>query len=242
MDKKLAVIPARFASTRFPGKPLIDLLGKSMIQHVYERVIASNLFNEVVVATDDERIFNHVQGFGGKVLMTAAEHQTGTDRCGEVVEQFPEMDIVVNIQGDEPLVSKQQLAQLLSAFEDEKVEIATLGINTKDREEIEDANRIKLVRKMNGDALYFSRTPIPFERNSLEEFSFIRHIGIYAFKSNILKQLIQLPQSSLEQIESLEQLRWMDFGFNIRVMLTDIETPNIDVPSDVEKVLEMMRG
>jgi len=239
--KKLAIIPARYASSRFPGKPLIDLDGKSMIQRVLEGVLNSDQFDEVVVATDDERIANHVKTIGGKAIITKASHESGTDRCGEVIESFTDFDIVVNIQGDEPLVDAEQLRVLLKAFEDSAVEIATLGSPKITSLDIQDANRIKVVVDHQSDALYFSRSPIPFERNK-ENYPFLKHIGLYGFRTKTLSKLVQLPPTHLEKTESLEQLRWMYYGYKIRVIETPIETPNIDTPEDVEIVLKKLRA
>jgi len=239
--KKLAIIPARYASSRFPGKPLIDLNGKSMIQRVYEGVKKANLFDEVVVATDDDRIAQHIEEKGGKAMITKSNHESGTDRCGEVISTYTGFDIVVNIQGDEPLVNAKQLAILLSAFEHKEVEIATLGSPKITAFDIQDANRIKVVTNHLSDALYFSRSPIPFERNE-ENYPFLRHIGLYAFRSETLKQLILLTPTLLEKTESLEQLRWMYYGYKIRVVETQIETPNIDTPEDVEIILEKLKN
>ncbi|WP_107037327.1 3-deoxy-manno-octulosonate cytidylyltransferase [Brumimicrobium mesophilum] len=238
--KKLAIIPARYASTRFPGKPLIDLDGKTMIQRVLEGVTNANHFDEVVVATDHEKIANHIKEIGGKVVLTKSSHESGTDRCGEVIESYHDYDIVVNIQGDEPLVDAEQLRLLLAAFEDEKVEIATLGSPKISNEDIHDSNRIKVVINHLSDALYFSRSPIPLERN-IEGYPFLKHIGLYGFRTETLKKLVQLPPTLLEKTESLEQLRWMFYGYNIRVVETDIETPNIDTPEDVEVVLKRLK-
>lgn len=239
--KKLAIIPARYNSSRFPGKPLIDLAGKTMIQRVYEGVKNSLLFDDVVVATDDERIYNHLEEIGGKVILTSEQHESGTERCGEVIETYSDFDIVVNVQGDEPLVSTQQLAQLLSAFDDKEVEISTLGTPKITEQDRKDSNRIKIVLNHESDALYFSRSPIPFERNK-ENYPFLRHIGLYAFRSETLKQLILLTPTLLEKTESLEQLRWMYYGYKIRVVETQIETPNIDTPEDVEIILEKLKN
>lgn len=239
--KNLAIIPARYNSSRFPGKPLIDLEGKTMIQRVYEGVKNAQLFEEVVVATDDQRIVSHIEGIGGKAILTNDFHESGTERCGEVIETYSNFDIVVNIQGDEPLVEKTQLEQLLSAFTDKKVEIATLGTPKISQKDIIDTNRIKIVLNHNSDALYFSRSPIPYQRNP-EDYPFLRHIGLYAFRSETLKKLIKLPTTLLEKTESLEQLRWMYHGYKIRVVETLIETPNIDTPEDVEIVLKKLRG
>ncbi len=237
--KVIGVIPARYASSRFPGKPLIDLKGKSMIQRVYEGASASALLSEVIVATDDERIFEHVRSFGGKVEMTSEEHTTGTDRCGEIAKKL-NADVIINIQGDEPLVDYRQLDQLCAAFENPEVNIATLGINIDaNSSDLADSNRIKIVTKSNNDALYFSRSKIPYNRVDLN-YPYLRHIGLYAFRKKTLLELIQLEPCDLERTESLEQLRWLYHGYAIRVVSTDIETPNIDSPEDVEKVLNLL--
>jgi 3-deoxy-manno-octulosonate cytidylyltransferase (CMP-KDO synthetase) len=237
--KCVGIIPARYASSRFPGKPLIDLNGKTMIQRVYEGASKSTLLSEVIVATDDQRIFDEVERFGGKVVMTSQVHQTGTDRCGEVASGV-EADVIINIQGDEPLIDFRQLDQLLEAFNDENVQIATLGKSDVSDEDKQNPNRIKLVLNHQNDALYFSRSAIPNEHHSKEtdrtNFPFFRHIGVYAYRKSTLLELVKLEPTKLEKIESLEQLRWMYYGFAIRVVETEIETPNIDVPEDVEKV------
>lgn len=238
--KKLAVIPARYESSRFPGKPLIDLMGRSMIQHVYERVNDSDLFDTVVVATDDDRIADHVTGFSGEVMMTSNQHRSGTERCGEVVERFDDHDIVVNIQGDEPLVDPKQLKQLLEAFDSSEVAIATLATPKITPDELKDSNRIKVVVDHKNDALYFSRSHIPFQRNE-NEYPYLRHIGLYGFKADVLKKIVSAKPTKLEEVESLEQLRWMYYGYSIRVVETSIETPNIDVPEDVEHVLQVIK-
>ena len=241
--KVVGIIPSRYASSRFPGKPLIDLKGKSMIQRVYEGVQKSSLFNRVIVATDDQRIFDAVQAFGGEVMMTAESHATGTDRCGEVAEKV-DADIIVNIQGDEPLVDHRQLDQLCAAFNDSEVQIATLGIQGVSEEERNNPNRIKLVLDRSGDAMYFSRSAVPNtangKQNVIETFPFFRHIGVYAYRKETLKELTALAPTALEKVESLEQLRWMYHGYSIRVVETEIETPNIDVPEDVQKVLDAL--
>lgn len=242
--KILGIIPARYNSSRFPGKPLIDLKGKSMIQRVYEGAVKSDRLADVIVATDDERIVQEVQRFGGKVMLTKAEHPSGTDRCGEVAQHFADADVVINIQGDEPLVDFRQLDTLAAAFEDPSVQIATLGIRDISMEDILNTNRIKAVIDHEGKALYFSRSPLPNFANAkgdpLEHYPYLRHIGLYAYRSETLQKLVQLQPTALEQIESLEQLRWLYYGYQIKVMLTDIETPNIDVPEDVEKVMRFL--
>lgn len=238
--KKLAIIPSRYSSSRFPGKPLIDLDGKTMIQRVYEGVINSKLFNDVVVATDDQRIIDNLKSFGGEAILTKSSHESGTERCGEVLDGYQDTDIVVNIQGDEPLVNTEQLKILLSAFDDKTVEIATLGSPKITQEDIQNPNRIKIVLDHQSDALYFSRSPIPFER-SKNEYPFLKHIGLYGFRAKTLKKLVQLPPTVLEKTESLEQLRWLFNGYKIRVIKTEMETPNIDIPEDVEVVLNKIR-
>lgn len=242
--KILGIIPARYGSSRFPGKPLIDLKGKSMIQRVYEGAKKSTLLSEVIVATDDQRIVEEVERFSGKVMLTNPNHPSGTDRCGEIAAHFNDIDVVINIQGDEPLVDYRQLDVLAKAFENENVQIATLGINHVSMEDILNTNRIKIVLNQHQNALYFSRSPLPnfanVTGNPLEKYPFLRHIGLYAYRTEILRQLVNLKPTSLEQIESLEQLRWLYYGYPIHVVLTDIETPNIDVPADVEKVLALL--
>lgn len=237
--KKLAIIPSRYESSRFPGKPLIDLAGKTMIQRVYEGVVNAQLFDKVIVATDDERIFENVASFGGIAVMTHANHQSGTERCGEVISLHPDYDVVVNVQGDEPLVAIDQLRVLLDAFEDKSVEIATIASPKITRADIENPNRIKVVVNHFSDALYFSRSPIPYER-SKNNYPFLKHIGLYGYRTEVLKKIIGLTPTLLEQTESLEQLRWMYYGFKIRVMKSEIETPNIDTPEDVDEVLKRL--
>ena len=243
--KVLGVIPSRYESSRFPGKPLIDLAGKSMIQRVYEGSKASNLIDEVIVATDDQRIFDHVESFGGNVAMTSESHRSGTDRCGEIIEAYSDYDVVINIQGDEPLVDVKQLEQIIQLFKDEKVEIATLAKKIDRTEDLFNPNRIKVVLDGKSDGIYFSRNPIPYCQNTenqewLNQTDYYRHIGIYAYRTDCLKQLVRLEPTKLERIESLEQLRWIYHGFRIRVGLTDIETPNIDTPEDVKEVLKFL--
>ena len=241
--KIVGIIPARFESSRFPGKPLIDLKGKTMIQRVYEGSKKSNLLSDVIVATDDQRIFDEVKRFGGNVQMTSGDHTTGTDRCGEVAMSI-EADVIINIQGDEPLVDFRQLDQLSKAFNDEIVSIATLGIKGVSYSDAINPNRIKIVLDKLYDALYFSRSAIPNTQNGnkevIQNFDFYRHIGVYAYRKKTLLDLIKLEKTELEQVESLEQLRWLYHGYKVRVVETTIETPNIDVPEDLQKVLELL--
>lgn len=242
--KVLGVIPARYASTRFPGKPLIDLKGKTMIQRVYEGASRSSRISEVIVATDDQRIYDEVVRFGGRAMMTDEAHPSGTDRCAQVANTVGYVDVVLNIQGDEPLVDYRQLDQLIDAFKEPSTQIATLGNRSITMEDIDNPNRIKIVVDHANNALYFSRSPIPNFHHSkgdpLENYPFMRHIGLYAYKADVLQQITALAPTQLEKIESLEQLRWLYYGYKIKVVETDIETPNIDVPSDVEKVLALL--
>lgn len=240
MPSILAIIPARYASTRFPGKPLIDLGGKSMIRRVYEQAAKAQKINDVLVATDDERIYQHVFNFGGKAVMTAAYHPSGTDRCFEALQQQHEkFDYVINVQGDEPFIQPEQIDLLASAL-DGTVEIATLAKKITETETIFNANVVKVVFNLMGRALYFSRSPIPHIRNKpesewLSAGIFYKHIGMYAYRSDILEKITKLPLSNLEQAESLEQLRWLEHGFSIHVIETDRETMGIDSPEDAER-------
>ena len=215
-----------------------------MIRRVYEGAENSQLISSLVVATDDHRIVDEVKSFNGNVLMTSQLHQSGTDRCGEVALKYTDIDVVINIQGDEPLVDSRQLDSLLEAFHDESVNIATLGIHDNSEETSNNSNRIKLVKDVNGDAIYFSRSPIPNKsrasESALQEAKLFRHIGVYAFRRETLLRLTKLPITSLEVLESLEQLRWIYHGFKVRVIETGIETPNIDVPEDIDKVLRLI--
>ena len=237
----LGIIPARYASTRFPGKPLIDISGKSMIQRVYEQASKSILISEVIVATDDQRIFDHVQEFGGEVIMTSTEHQNGTERCGEVIQHFSDIDVVINIQGDEPLIQPQQLDLVLELFNDDDadVEIGTLVKKMDNEAELNNPNRIKVVLDNENYALYFSRSPLPYRKEGGE---FYKHIGIYAWRTEVLKELVELQPTRLEKNESLEQLRWLFNGYRIRTAETTVETPNVDSPEDVAAVLKALNG
>lgn len=241
----LGIIPARYASSRFPGKPLIDLKGKTMIQRVVEGAAKSSLLTDLIVATDDQRIVKAVEAFGGKVQMTDSKHPTGTDRCAEIVRSLADQyDVIINIQGDEPLVDARQLDQLLQAFTNPEVQIATLASRKIELEDILNPNRIKVIVDKNQSALYFSRSPIPNFANAkgepLEIYPFLRHIGLYAYRSEVLLQLSELEETQLEKIESLEQLRWLYNGYKIQVVETEIETPNIDTPEDVAKVMALI--
>ncbi len=243
----MGIIPSRYASSRFYGKPLVDIFGKTMIQRVYEQAKKANALNDVVVATDDERIFNTVKDFGGNVVYTSTNHQSGTDRCAEVLSKINEnYDVVVNIQGDEPFIAPEQIDLLCSCFTNKQTEIATLIKKIKDSNELFNPNRIKVVCNKNLQALYFSRQAIPFQlnvnpENWLNNHTYYRHIGIYAYRSNVLKEITQLPLGNLEKSESLEQLRWLENGYSIYVKETSIETPNIDTPEDLEFILKTFK-
>lgn len=242
----LGVIPARYASTRFPAKPLADIAGKTMIQRVYEQVKKATALTDVVVATDHPQIFQHVQSFGGHVCMTREEHPSGTDRCFEAFEKQGEVyDYVINVQGDEPFIQPAQI-NLLAALLDGKTEIATLAKKIDDPEMLFNPNVVKVVIAANEQALYFSRATIPHLRNIPEEnwissHKFFKHIGMYAYRTDVLERLTKLAVSTLERAESLEQLRWLENGFSIRVAETTIETIGIDTPEDLQRALSDIR-
>jgi len=223
----LAIIPARYASTRFPGKPLADMDGKSMIQRVYERVTTADAIDEVVVATDDERILNHVLAFGGKAMMTRADHPSGTDRVAEVAAHFPAAQIIVNVQGDEPFIDPRQIAAVVAPFAEAEVAIATLAHPITNERALLSPNVVKVVRNDRGRALYFSRHAIPFLRDVpigqwIDQGKHLQHLGLYAYRTNVLLELTALPKGALEGDESLEQLRWLAAGYAIHVGITDL--------------------
>ena len=242
--KFMSIIPARYASTRFPGKPLAVLGGKTVIQRVYEQV--SNVLSDVYVATDDERIFECVESFGGKAVMTRADHKSGTDRIQEAVEKIAtEADVIINVQGDEPFIHPSQIKTLMALFDAPETQIGTLGKPFDNIEAVSNPNSPKIVTDNRGFALYFSRSIIPYIRGKQQdewfgEYPFLKHLGIYAYRREVLKEVTQLPQSSLEKAESLEQLRWLQNGYRIRVGLTDIETVGIDTPEDLARAEEFL--
>lgn len=243
--KILGIIPSRYASSRFPGKPLVEIQGKSMIQHVYERSKQSAQLDRVVVATDDQRIFDHVQAFGGEVIMTSGEHHSGTDRCVEAYRSLDEeYDAVINIQGDEPIINPSQLDLLAFCFNDDQCEIATLAVKIKSHDILFDSSKIKVVLDNQQNAIYFSRHPIPYQQRPAEQWlencTYLKHVGIYGFRSDVLKEVGRLPTSSLELAESLEQLRWMENGYKLYVKITEFDSISVDIPEDVERVLEIM--
>lgn len=244
--KFIGIIPARYASTRFPGKPLALLGGKPVIQHVYEKVAA--VLEAAYVATDDERIYDVVKSFGGQVVMTRTDHKSGTDRIEEAIEKIGgEWDVVVNVQGDEPFVAKNQLDTICNCFDDPTTQIATLGKPFESMEAVQNPNSPKIVVDNMGFAMYFSRSVIPYVRGKemsswLTHYPFLKHLGIYAYRKDVLRQVTQLPQSSLEIAESLEQLRWLQNGFKIKVGTTDVETVGIDTPQDLERAEEFLKA
>ncbi len=241
----LGIIPARFASTRFPGKPLIHILGKSMIQRVYEQAKKSTLLNEVVVATDDERIYNHVVEFGGKAVYTKSEHPSGTDRCYEALHNTSgNFDYIINIQGDEPFIDPTQI-DLLANVCDGKTELATLMIPVDSHDVLFDMGEVKVTLNTNNEALYFSRMVIPYIKGKPQEewhkhHKYYRHVGMYAYRKDVLEAVTQLQPSSLENAESLEQLRWLENGFKVKCAVTNFDSHCIDTPDDIEKVLRLM--
>lgn len=243
--KFIGIIPARYASTRFPGKPLALLGGKPVIQHVYEKVAA--VLEAAYVATDDKRIYDVVKSFGGQVVMTRTDHKSGTDRIEEAIEKIGgEWDVVVNVQGDEPFVAKSQLDTICHCFDDPTTQIATLGKPFESMEAVQNPNSPKIVVDNMGFAMYFSRSVIPYVRGKemsswLTHYPFLKHLGIYAYRKDVLRQVTQLPQSSLEIAESLEQLRWLQNGFKIKVGTTDVETVGIDTPQDLERAEEFLK-
>ncbi len=244
--KTIGIIPARYQSSRFPGKPLVDIQGKTLIRRVYEQAIQSKTLDAVIVATDDPRIYRHVQSFTSNVKMTGVAHRSGTDRCAEVARGIKDAEIVVNIQGDEPFINPAQIDLVADQIcRNERVAVATLVKKIEDVNELQDADIVKVVLNDREEAIYFSRSPIPFIRQApqnewLKQFDFYKHIGLYAFRSDVLQQLCVLPPGRLEQAESLEQLRWLEAGFRIGVNLTELETLGIDTPEDLDKVEEYL--
>lgn len=243
----LAIIPARYESTRFPGKPLVDIHGKSMIMRVFEQ--ASKAFQSVYVATDDKRIYDHVISNKGKAIMTSVLHKSGTDRCAEAVAIISKdlktnFDVVVNIQGDEPYIQPSQLELLVSCFDKPETDIATLVKKIESQDDLWDINKPKVIVNKNNQAIYFSRATIPFLRNVpkdkwLENGIFYKHIGLYAYRIKILNEITKLPISSIEQAESLEQLRWIENNYCIGVKVTNIETLSVDTPDDLERIIQL---
>ena len=250
--KFTAVIPARYASTRFPGKPLAMLGGKTVIQRVYEQ--AASVLSEVYVATDDVRILSAVEAFGGRAVMTRTDHKSGTDRIEEAVEKIEKQgmdkegqgDVIINIQGDEPFVQPSQIKTLMALFDDPETQIGTLGKRFESMEAVQNPNSPKIVTDHRGFALYFSRSVIPFIRGIevedwLSHYPFLKHLGVYAYRREVLAEVTKLPQGVLEKAESLEQLRWLENGYRIRVGMTEVETVGIDTPADLERAEQFLK-
>ena len=246
--KFVGIIPARYASTRFPGKPLVDILGKPMIQRVYER--ASQVLDTVVVATDDQRIYDAVVQFGGRVVMTSENHKTGTDRCYEALTKLPETyDVVINIQGDEPFIAIDQIEALKNCFVSDQIQLATLvkpfDANTS-IDELENPNTPKVILSQTGEAICFSRSVIPYLRGVEKSqwaaaHTYYKHIGIYAYRTDILAQITKMTQTPIEKAESLEQLRWLENGLHIHVAITHSDNHSIDTPEDLQRVVALMK-
>jgi len=241
----IVIIPARYASSRFPGKPLVMIHDKPMIQWVYENSKKAKSVSDVYVATDDERIEQVVKNFGGKVIMTSSNHQTGTDRIQEASSKLDsEFDVLINVQGDEPYVDPEHIDLLIESFRDKNVNIATLIKPYSSKDDVFDENKIRVVIDKNGRALYFSRAAIPFVKNILKEewtnkASFYQHIGMYAYRPKTLEEISSLSPSNLELAESLEQLRWLENGYEIQTVLTETEGFSIDTPEDLERLLKL---
>lgn len=245
--KAIGIIPARYESSRFPGKPLIDIAGQTMIQRVYNQCKHAGSLHEVIVATDDQRIYDHVKSFAGNVIMTDKNHQSGTDRCAEVIKNIQGFDIAINIQGDEPFIDPQQIDLLVACFNNVKVEIATLIRKITEQEDLVNPNKPKVIVNTNEEAIYFSRQTIPYLRGVeinrwLEHLDFFNHIGIYGYRVDVLKQLTTLKPSKLELAESLEQLRWIEHGFHIKTAISNHSNDAIDTPEDLQQILKKYFG
>ena len=241
----LGIIPARYASTRFPGKPLVQINGKSMIQRVYEQSAKANLLSKIIVATDDNRIAEHVKSFGAEVVITKSEHPSGTDRCFEAYQLNGEKyDYVLNVQGDEPFLDPKQINSLAEVC-DGVVEIATQMIKCTNKDVLFDKGEVKIILNSNKEALYFSRNVIPFikgidEKEWHNHFNYYRHVGMYVYRTDILEKITKLKPSGLELAESLEQLRWLENGYKIKCVETDFDSHCVDTPEDIEKVIRLM--
>ena len=240
--KILGVIPARYASTRFEGKPLKDINGHTMIEWVYKRAENADI-DKLVVATDDERIFNTVKNFGGNAVMTSKEHENGTSRIIEVINtpEYNDFDFIINIQGDEPLIDIKSINLLADNYRKEKSEIVTLKKEFNKNENIENPNIVKVITDFNDNAVYFSRSVIPYERNSVESFKYYKHIGIYGYTSKFLNELKSLKEGILEKIESLEQLRFIENGYKIKVLETVSEVIGVDTEEDLKEVIKYIK-
>ncbi len=234
--KILGIIPARYHSTRFPGKPLINIFGKSMIQRVYEQAKKSKVINELVVATEDERIIREVENFGGNVIMTSKSHNSGTERICEVIKKF-DSDIIVNIQGDEPFIKPSNIDKAIFPFlKNENILISTLAVKFNNTKDIYNPNNVKVTFDKNMNALYFSRSVIPFNRYNLENINYFKHIGLYVYRKNVLTNFNKLKVSYLEKTEGLEQLKFLENGINIRIIVVKEDSISVDTKSDYIKI------
>lgn len=241
--KIIAVIPARYEASRFPGKLMQDLGGKTVIATTYQNVVETGLFSEVFVATDSQIIFDEIKNIGGKAVMTG-QHETGSDRIAEAVQNI-DCEIVINVQGDEPFLKKEPLEQLISVFENDKnseISLASLKIKITDEEEIQNPNAVKVITDLMGNALYFSRSVIPFHREKSSKADYFRHIGVYAFRKEALLKFSRLPMSPLESLEKIECLRYLENGMKIRMVETDFVGVGIDVPEDLEKARAILKA
>ena len=244
----VGIIPARYSSTRFPGKALCDIKGKTMVQRVYEQAKRSAHLHKVVVATDDQRIVDNVLSFGGEVVMTASTHPSGTDRCWDALQQLKDQyQYVINIQGDEPFINPKQIDELAIVLEDATTELATQMIAVDSYEMLADEGEVKIVLNTKNEALYFSRAIIPYIKNIDQKdwhkhHPYYRHVGMYAYRRDILEKITKLPVSALEKAESLEQLRWLENGFKIKCVATEFDSHCIDTPEDLERMLKFMEN
>lgn len=237
--KIIGIIPARYDSTRFPGKPLADINGKPMIQHAWESACKSKLLDRVIIAADDKRIYDNVISFGGEAVMTSKKHKSGTDRIAEVIKNI-KCDLVVNIQGDEPFISYKNIDKAVrQLITDKKLNVSTLAVKIQDNSEIKDPNNVKVVIDKNGNALYFSRSPIPYDRNN-KKVNYLKHIGLYVYRKSFLMKFVKMKQAMLEKAESLEQLRILENGEKIRVVITKIDSISVDTPADLYKILNLI--
>ena len=237
----IGVIPARYGSTRLPAKALAMIHGKPMIQHVYERCLKAKLLSEVLVATDDKRIFDAVINFGGNVVMTSKTHKSGTDRIGEAIKNI-KCDVVVNIQGDEPMIAPDNIDKAIKPLiQDKSINVATLCISISDKKEISNPNVVKVVLDSNSNALYFSRSVIPFNRDTTKS-EYFKHIGLYVYRKDYLMKLIKMKPSRLELTEKLEQLRVLESGQKIKVIETEIESYSVDTPADLRKIRKLIKS
>ena len=236
--KSICVIPARYSSTRLPGKPLREICGVPMICRVLERASLAKSVSEVIVATDDERILAAVENYGGRAMMTRADHKTGTDRLAEVAEKFPDAEVIVNVQGDEPLIESALIDELIAQFADKNLHMATVATELKEPSEMKNPNNVKVVLDRNNDALYFSRSLIPYPRNEGKSKIF-KHIGIYAYRREFLLAYAKMESTPLEQIESLEQLRALENGYKIRVIISANKFVGVDTEEDLKLVNEI---